>query len=52
MITQIMADPNRDRTNWVKDKARLKKETGFTGEIKRSKMYDPPNWGPPVFKST
>lgn len=52
MITQIMADPNRDRTNWMKDKARLKKETGFTGEIKRSKMYDPPNWGPPVFKST
>lgn len=52
MITQIMADPNRDRTNWVKDKARLKKETGFTGEIKRSKMYDPPNWEPPVFKST
>lgn len=51
MVTQIMADPNRDRTNWVKDKARLKKETGFAGEIKRSKMYDPPNWAPPVFKS-
>lgn len=50
MVTQIMADPNRDRTNWVKDKARLKKETGFAGEIKRSKMYDPPNWAPPVFK--
>lgn len=52
MVTQIMADPNRDRMNWVKDKARLKKETGFAGEIKRSKMYDPPNWAPPVSKST
>lgn len=51
MITQIMADPNRDRTNWANDKDRLKKETGFAGEIKRSKMYDPPNWVPPVFKT-
>lgn len=51
MVTQIMADPNRDPTNWAKDKARLKKETGFSGEIKRSKMYDPPNWAPPAFKS-
>lgn len=51
MVTQIMGDPNRDRTNWVKDKARLKKETGFAEEIKRSKMYDPPNWAPPAFKS-
>ena len=52
MLIHIMADPNRDRMNWVKDKARLKKETGFAGEIKRSKMYDPPNWAPPVSKST
>lgn len=52
LITQIMADPNRDRANWLKDKARLRKETGFVGEIKRSKMYDPPDWAPPAFKST
>ena len=51
MITQIMADPNRNRENWTSDKAHLKKETGFAGEIKRSKMYDPPEWGPTVFKS-
>lgn len=49
MVTQIMADPNRDRANWTKDKARLKKETGFAGEIKRSKMYDPPDWALPVY---
>lgn len=51
MVIQIMADPNRDRTNWVNDKARLKRETGFAGEIKRSKMYDPPDWAPPVLNS-
>ena len=38
MVTQIMADPNRTRANWTKDKARLKKETDFAGEVKRSKM--------------
>jgi hypothetical protein len=52
MITQIMADPNRHRTDWPKDKARLKKETGFIGEIKRSKMYDPPEWTLPAYRSS
>ncbi|AUH64064.1 hypothetical protein [Paracoccus zhejiangensis] len=51
MVTQIMADPNRDRAEWTKDKARLKRETGFAGEIKRSKMYDPPDWAPPVYST-
>ncbi|OWZ94118.1 hypothetical protein B9J07_06465 [Sinorhizobium sp. LM21] len=52
LVTQIMADPNRDRSNWTKDKARLKKETGFAGDIKRSKMYDPPEWSPPAYRSS
>lgn len=47
MITQIMADPNRARTNWTADKADLKRATGFTGTIKRSKIYDPPDWNLP-----
>jgi len=51
MVTQIMADPNRDRTIWPHDKARLRDETGFAGEIKRSKMYDPPQWAPPVYET-
>lgn len=48
MLTQLMADPNRDRANWLVDKADLARATGFTGEIKRSKIYDPPEWDPPV----
>lgn len=51
MITQIMADPNRDRSNWQADKTCLKRETGFSGEIKRSKIYDPPEWELPTFTS-
>lgn len=51
MITQIMADPNRDRANWLVEKADLARVTGFTGEIKRSKIYDPPGWDPPVFRN-
>jgi hypothetical protein len=38
MITQIMADPNRDRASWLTDKAAIAKATGFAGEIKRSKI--------------
>lgn len=49
MITQIMADPNRDRTNWLSDKEKLQQSTGFAGEIKRSKIYDAPEWDPPIF---
>lgn len=49
MITQIMADPNRDRATWVADKAALQKATGFAGSIKRSKIYDPPDWDAPQF---
>ena len=51
MSTQIMADPNRDRRNWKADSAAIKAATGFSGEIKRSKIYDPPAWNFPVFKS-
>lgn len=50
MITQIMADPIRNRANWLKEKATLEQTTGFTGEIKRSKIYDPPKWAVPTFK--
>jgi hypothetical protein len=49
MVTQIMADPNRDRTAWSADKGRLREITGFTGDIKRSKIYDPPEWDAPIF---
>ncbi|MCA3644260.1 MAG: hypothetical protein IOC63_20875 [Methylobacterium sp.] len=49
MITQIMADPNRNRTTWTTDKTALQRETGFTGSIKRSKIYDPPDWNGPSF---
>ena|GEM_PF-753560 len=51
VVLQIMADPNRDRANWERDKARLRKETNFTGPIKRSKIYDPPEWAPPVYNT-
>lgn len=49
MITQLMGDPNRDRTTWKADKAGLERATGFTGDIKRSKIYDPPEWDAPNF---
>ena len=52
MVTQIMADPNRDRKNWAHDKAAIKAATGFNGEIKRSKIYDPPDWQLPSYRST
>lgn len=52
MITQIMADPNRDRSEWIKDKANIIGVTGFTGEVKRSKIYDPPNWPQPKYTSS
>lgn len=51
MITQIMADPNRNRADWRTDKADLARMTGFAGEIKRSKIYDPPEWDPPAFRN-
>jgi dipeptidyl aminopeptidase/acylaminoacyl peptidase len=51
LVTQIMADPNRDRSRWLSDKANLQRDTGFTGEIKRSKIYDPPEWAPPKYRS-
>ena len=51
MITQIFADPNRDRRNWKADRDAIKVATGFKGEIKRSKIYDPPEWDLPVYKS-
>ncbi|MBZ9765512.1 hypothetical protein LB526_01890 [Mesorhizobium sp. CA6] len=51
MITQLMADPNRDRVRWLADKTYLQKATGFAGEIKRSKIYDPPEWDMPAFTS-
>jgi hypothetical protein len=50
MITQIMADPNRDRGNWLADKAAIQAATGFSGEIKRSKIYDPPDWDTPEYR--
>ena len=51
MITQIMADPNRDRRGWKADRAAIAKATGFSGQIKRSKIYDPPGWDIPAFTS-
>jgi len=50
-ITQIMADPNRDRRDWASDKSVIKKATGFLGKIKRSKIYDPPDWEKPKYNS-
>ena len=49
MIDQLMADPNRNRVHWNTDKENLKKATGFAGDIKRSKIYDPPDWTTPEF---
>lgn len=51
MITQVMADPSRDRTNWFAEKKRLQAATGYAGEFKRSKIYDPPAWDIPTFNS-
>ncbi|KAB2756666.1 DUF2971 domain-containing protein [Brucella anthropi] len=51
MITQIMADPNRDRRDWKADRAAIAKATGFSGQIKRSKIYDPPGWDILAFTS-
>lgn len=51
MITQIMADPNRERANWRSDKEAIKAATGFSGAIKRSKIYDAPDWDPPAYHS-
>ncbi len=51
IITQIMADPNRDRKNWQTDKYNIRAKTGFAGKIMRSKMYDPPDWPLPVYNS-
>ncbi|MFY0612252.1 MAG: hypothetical protein JXQ99_12040 [Hyphomicrobiaceae bacterium] len=48
MITQIMADPNRKRKEWEADQKAIKSATGFEGDIKRSKIYDPPDWDSPV----
>lgn len=48
VITQIMADPNRNRRDWLAERAELKTATGFKGEIKRSKIYDPPEWPLPA----
>ncbi len=44
MVTQILADPNRSRTNWNTEKAQIRSQTRFSGEIKRSKVYDAPAW--------
>lgn len=51
MITQIMADPHRDRAKWNAEKAEILRMTGFTGKIKRSKAYDAPDWSPPNYIS-
>lgn len=51
VITQIMADPNRDRSSWAADKEEIKRLTGFAGAIKRSMIYDPPNWAAPTYSS-
>ncbi|WP_058317636.1 DUF2971 domain-containing protein [Thalassovita mediterranea] len=44
MITQIMADPNRNREDWTDEKEKIQSKTKFCGEIKRSKIYDAPDW--------
>ncbi|MCF7647297.1 hypothetical protein KQ944_18280 [Bacillus subtilis] len=51
MITQIMADPNIDRAKWSTYKNEIQKKTGFEGEIKRSKIYDAPDWADLIFTS-
>ncbi|UWR49793.1 hypothetical protein [Phaeobacter inhibens] len=49
MITQIMADPNRDRNKWTSERLKLQAATGFRGRIKRSKIYDAPAWASPSY---
>lgn len=44
MVTQIMADPNRNKSNWISDEKRIRDKTKFVGDIKRSRIYDAPNW--------
>jgi len=44
LITQIMAPPTGDGRGWETEKARIRRETTFAGEIRRSKLYDPPSW--------
>ena len=51
MITQIMADPNIKPNCWKNEKAKIMLATGFKGEIKRSKTYDPPDWGSATYNS-
>lgn len=51
LVTQIMADPNRDRKHWLKEREAIKTATGFAGQIKRSKIYDPPEWDRPSYHS-
>lgn len=51
LITQIMADPNRDRGKWSADKLAIQRATGFKGPIKRSKIYDPPEWDLPSYRT-
>lgn len=51
IITQIMADPNRDRGSWKNERTAIQQQTGFAGEIKRSKIYDPPEWKVPHYTS-
>ena len=51
MITQIMADPNRNPQTWETDKQRLFEATGFNGKIKRSQIYDPPRWKLPNYRT-
>ena len=52
VITQIMADPNRERGKWATDEVEIKRATGFAGAIKRSMIYDPPKWGAPIYSSS
>lgn len=47
-----MADPNRDRKAWKTDQAKIAAQTGFKGQIKRSKIYDAPDWDGPHYNST
>ena len=51
MITQIMADPHHDRSIWGGERSAIRQATGFNGSIKRSKIYDPPDWDLPIYSS-
>jgi integrase len=51
LVTQIMADPNRDRKYWLRDQEAIRKATNFVHEIKRSKIYDPPEWDSAIYHS-